>query len=229
MNHHIMNISISQEIAECLKSYLDKTIGKEELRKELRALHTKMVEKRINMQPENHPYISVIHWVTMEMPDLAYNDEEIEYVYHALHGEEGYDLQHTYWFWKNKVELNETEARILDISRKYLRNYYNNTKFDVFEFQKSYIEEEDLRFIDSLYPEKYRRQEFRKAVEIPSFFISQMLKLVEAGQYCTRDDRFDSNRAVAQKLGNILSCYDNDLPVYCTVTLKNGVTTITVY
>ncbi len=224
-----MNTNISKEIAECLKRYLDGAIDREKLKAELRRLHTKMVEAKINMQPENHPYISIIHWVTLEMPYLAYTDDEIRYVYHALLGEEGYDLQHTYWFPQSKKELNDTEQRILEISRKYVSNYNNNTQYEVFYNQKSYLEESDLRFIYSLYPDENARQEFRKAVEIPNFAIAQMLNLLDAGKYGLRSEGFDSHRPVAHKLSNILSSYDNDLPLYCMVSLKNGVTTITIY
>lgn len=223
-------MNISKQVAQCLKRYLDGAIDREKLKTELRNLHSKMVEAKINMQPENHPYISIIHWVTLEMPDLAYNDDEIGYVYHALLGEEGYDLRHTYWFYKSKNELNETEQRILEIARKYVSNYNNNTQYNAFEDQRSYyLEESDLRFIYSLYSDEDRRQEFRKAVEIPDFAISQMLNLLDAGKYCARPEGLDSSRAVAHKLSSILSSYDNDLPLYCIVSLKNGVTTITIY
>ncbi len=224
-----MNINISKQIAECLKRYLDGAIDRERLSTELRNLHSKMVETKINMQAENSPYISIIHWVTLEMPNLAYNDDEIRYVYHALLGEEGYDLQHTYWFQKSKQEPNDTEQRILEISRKYVSNYNDNTQYEVFYNQKSYLDENDLRFIYSLYPDKYTREEFRKAAEIPDFAIGQMLNLLEAGKFCLQSAEFDTNRAVAEKLSNILSSYDNDLPMYCIVSLKNGVTTLTVY
>lgn len=221
-------MNISKQIAECLKRYLDGALDREELKTEFRSLHSKMVESKINMQAENHPYISIIHFVTLEMPDFAYTDDEIRYVYHALLGEEGYDLQHRYWFPQNKKGLNDTEQRILEISRKYESNYNNNSQYNVFHNQKSYLEESDLRFIYSLYPDKYTRQEFRKAVKIPNFAIAQMLNLLEAGKYCPRCDGLDSNRAVAQKLKDILYSYENDLPLYCIVSLKNGVTTINI-
>lgn len=222
-------MNISKEIAACLKRYLDGDLEREKLKTELRDLHSKMIEAKINMKPENSPYISIIHWVTLEMPYLAYNDADIEYVYHALLGEEGYDLRHTYWFHKSKRELNDTEQRILELSRKYVSNYRNNTQYEVFNNQRSYLEENDLRFVYSLYPDENARQEFRKAAETQDFAIAQMLDLLDAGKYPIRSEGFDSHRPVADKLSNILYSYDNDLPLYCTVTLKNGVTTITIY
>ena len=218
-----MNTEISKEIADCLKRYLDGAIDREVLKTELQALHTKMVETKINMQPENHPYVSIIHWVTLEMPYFEYDDDDIRYVYHALLGEEGYEMHNSYWFYQGKKELNETEQRILTIARKYVSNYDSGTQYD-----QRYIDETDLKFIYSLYSDEHSRQEFRKAVEIPNFAIGQMLVLLDAGKYCSQFETFDSDRAVAHKLSDILYSYDNDLPLYCTVSLINGVTTVTV-
>ena len=224
-----MNTTISKEIADCLKKYLDGAIDREALRTELQALHTKMIKEKINLQPENSPYVSMIHWVTMEMPDFMYNDDEIRYVYHALLGEEGYELHNTYWFHIIKKDLSETEERILNLARKFIDNYNSKTQHEVFNDQKSYLEESDLRFIFSLYSDENARQEFRKPQKIPNFAISQMLVLLDAGKYCSWFGTFDSDRTLAHNLNNILYSYDNDLPLYCTVSLINGVTTVTVY
>lgn len=223
-----MNTNISKEIADCLKKYLDGAIDREKLKTELQALHSKMIEEKINMQPENHPYVSIIHWVTLEMPHLMYNDNEIGYVYHALLGEEGYDLHDKYWFQRSKRELNDTEQRILDIARKYVDNYNSNTRYAAFHNHKSYLDGSDLNFIHSLCFDEHTRQEFCNPPKISDFLISQMLVLLDAGKYCSRFENFDSDRAVAHKLCHILYSYDNDLPLYCTVSLINGVTTLTV-
>ena len=223
-----MNTNISKEIADCLKRYLDRAIDMEVLRTELISIRTKIFEAKINMLPENYPYVSIIDWVTIAMQYLMYNDDQIRHVYRALLGEEGYDLQYTYWIPKSKQKLNDTEQRILEIARKYVDNYNSNTHYTTTYNQEAYLENSDIRFISSLHPDKDKRQEFRKPVEISDFAISQMLNLLESGRLCIHPE-FDTSRPVAHKLSNILYSYDNDLPLYCTVSLINGVTTVTVY
>ena len=139
------------------------------------------------------------------------------------------ELHNTYWFQKSKQELDETEQRILEISRKYVDNYNSNTRYATFNHHKSYLNGSDLDFVYSLCSDGYKRQEFRKPPKIPNFAISQMLVLLDAGKYCSWFGTFDSDRTLAHKLNNILYSYDNDLPLYCTVSLINGVTTVTVY
>ncbi|MBR6513362.1 MAG: hypothetical protein IKT46_00870 [Clostridia bacterium] len=222
-----MNTNISKEIADCLKRYLDRAIDRERLNTELIGIRTKMVEAKINMKPENHPYIYIIHWVTIAIPHLAYNDDQIRHVYRVLSGEKGYELQYTYWIPKSNRELNETEQKILTIARKYVDNYNSNTHYTTPHNQEAYLENSDIQFIISMHPDKDKRQEFRKPVEISDFAISQMLSLLESGRLCIHPE-FDTNRPVAHKLTRLLSSYENDLPIFCTVTLKNGVTTVTV-
>lgn len=220
-------MDITKQIADCLKKYLDGAFTREELKTELHSLHSKMVEAKINMLPDNRPYVTIIHFVTLEIPDLAYSDDEIRYVYHALLGEEGYTLQNTVWFPKSNRELNDTEQKILELSRKYVSNYNANKQYTISK-SKSYLEESDIEYIYSLYPDRDKRSEFRNAVELPDFAISQMLTLLMEGMYNIHPEIFDSCRYVAQKLEVLLSSYDNDLPFYSIVTLKNGVTTINI-
>ena len=220
-------MDITKQIADCLKKYLDGAFTREELKTELQSIHSKMVEAKINMLPDNRPYVTIIHFVTLEIPDFAYSDDEIRYVYHALLGEEGYTLKNTVWFPKSNRELNDTEQKILELSRKYVRNYKANKQYTILK-SKSFLEENDIEFINSLYPDRDKRSEFRNAVEIPDFTVSQMLTLLMEGMYNIHPELFDSNRYVSQKLDSLLSSYDNNIPVCSIVTLKNGVTAVTI-
>lgn len=218
-------MNISKEIANHLKSYLDGAIDREKLNKELCTLRSTMVEAKLNMRTENQPYITVISWITT-IPDVTYNDDEIRYVYHTLIGDEGYELQYTHWIPQSKEKLNDTEQRIVDLSRKYISNYNSDTVYEVFNNQRSYLEESDLKFLFSLYSGELSRHEFCRTPKIQDFAVRQMLKLLMAGRIQLAPEIFDTVPPVAQKLANLLSSYENDLPFYCIVTLKNGTTTI---
>lgn len=222
-------MNIKKQLSDLLKMYLEGALEREKLNIELGNLHSKIIGTKRNIVDENSLYISVIHWITLTVPEYAYNDDEIRYVYNSLIGEEGYELQYTYWIPNNKQELNGIEQRILELSRKYISNYENNAQQAVFDDQKYYLEAEDIRFIYSLYSNPHTRQEFRKNVEIPHIAIYQLLKLLDAGQLCHSPMGFDTNGVVAEKLKHALSSYENDLPVYCVVSLKNGGTTVTIF
>ena len=221
-------MNISKQLIKLLKAHLDGKIDRENLNLLLRNLHSKIIETKKCICDESSLYVSIIHWIALTVPEYAYNDDEIRYVYKAVMGEEGYDLQYTYWIPNNKHELNNIEQRIIEISQKYISNYTTNTQYIVFDNQKSCLEESDIQFIRSLCSNKYARQEFRKTAEIPNVAINQLLNLLKDGQICHQSPSYDTNRLVMEKLNSILSSYQNDLPVCCVVSLKKGVPTLTI-
>ncbi len=221
-------MNIKKQLSDLLKMYLEGTLEREKLNTELRSLRSTIIGTKRNLVDENSLYISIIHWIALTPPEHAYNDGGIRYVYNSLIGEEGYELQYSYWIPNNKDELNGIEQRILELSRKYISNYENNAHQAVFGNQKFYLEAEDIVFIRSLYSNPHTRQEFRKDVEIPHIAIYQLLKLLDAGQLRHNSSEFDTNGVVAEKLKHALSSYEHDLPAYCVVSLKNGSTTITI-
>ena len=124
-NEMISRLSYYKE--QGVKMYLDGAIQREELNTELESLHSKIIGTKRNMVDENSLYISIIYWISRAPSEYAYDDGGIRYVYNCLMGEGGYELRHSYWIPNNKEELNAVEQRILEISRKYVSNYENNT------------------------------------------------------------------------------------------------------
>lgn len=221
-------MNFKKQLFDSLKRYLEGTIEREKLNEELGSLHSKIIETKRNTVDENSLYISVIYWISRAPSEYAYNDDEIKYVYNCLIGEEGYGLQYTYWIPNDKQELNDTEQRVFGIAQKYISNYENNAQHIVFDDQRSYLEEADIRFIRSLCSDKQTRQEFRKEAEKAHVAVYQLLKLLDNGQLFHDSSAYDTDRAVAEKLKQVLASYQNDLPAYCVVSLKNGCTTVTV-
>ncbi len=221
-------MNIKKQISDLLKMYLDGDIQREKLNTELISLRPTIIESKRNIVDENSLYISIIHWIALTPPEHAYDDGGIRYVYNSLIGEEGYRLQHSYWIPNNKEELNDVEQRILEISRKYISNYENNAPQAVFGDHKLWLEADDVEFIRSLYSDPFEKQELRKDVEIPHIAIYQLLMLLDAGQFRHNSSEFDTNGVAAEKLKHALLSYENDLPAYCVVSMKNGNTTVTV-
>lgn len=218
---------MKKQLSDLLKMYLEGTLQREELNTELRSLRSKIIGTKRNIVDENSLYISIIHWIAITPPEHAYEDGGIRYVYNSLMGEKGYELRHSYWIPNNKEELNDVEQRILELSRKYISNYENNTPQAMFGDHKLWLEADDIEFIHSLYSDPLK-QEFRNDVEIPHIAIYQLLKLLDAGQLRYDSSEFDTNGVAAEKLKHALLSYEKNLPVYCVVSMKNGSTTITI-
>lgn len=216
-------MSICSLIANRIKSYIDEKIDRESLNNELIKLHSELFEPEKNMSHEKWMYTSIIHWIAIAPQNVRYNDSEIEYVYKALIGEEGYNLRYTSWIHENKDELNAEEQKILEISRNYVNNYRNETKFQVFDDQSSYLKEDDIKFIRSLYSNKLMRTEFREASEVKDGIIRHLLDLLSDGCVCSRGSLYDTNKYVFEKINVLLSSYDVDMPVYCVKSLQSGI------
>lgn len=216
------NMSILNLMTTILKSYIDKTISRETLNRELLEHKSKLLEYRSYWLSEESLYVSIIHWIATAPPNIAYNDEEIEHVYKALIGEDGYCLNYSSLIFNDKYTLNSVEQRILEISKNYVDNYNNNTKFHVLNNQNSYLEEDDRKFISSLYSNKLARTEFREAKGIHHEIIHCLFHLLDSEIVCNQGCDFDIDGLVAKKINVLLSLCKEDLPVYCIKSYQNG-------
>ena len=222
-------VNISKQIIELLKAYIDGMLDRETLNLELRIIRSKIFETQKNLCDEQILYFSIIQWIALTVPEHAYNEDEIRYVYKALMGEKGYHLRYAHWIPTLKDECDETEQQILEISQNYINNYENNTQFLVFNDQASYLPQNDIEFILSMYTNELTRNEFGEVFYIRNVFFRCLLDLLKIGSICHSSLHHDTNRYVMEKIKYYLSLYNANVPFCCNALLQNGIPTFILY
>lgn len=207
------DMHITKQLTCLLKAYLEGTTDREALNAELRKLYAGI--------PINNLYAIIIRHIAI-VPEIAYNKNEIRYVYKALMGEEEYTLRYTFWHPIHKNERDANTQKIVAIARNYVNNYESKRQFQVLPNQTSYLEEEEVKFILSLYANMLTRNEFGHAPEMQDAFFGCLLHLLQTGHRCPPHQHYDTNRYVMEKLKYYLSAYDANIPLCCTVLLQNG-------
>lgn len=226
-NHGGGNITmnIPKQIIELVKAYIDGKLDRETLNMKLRIMHSKIFETQNNWCDKQSVYALIIHRIALTVPELAYNEDEIRYVYKALIGETGYHLRYVYWIPMCKDECNETEQKILEISRNYINNCEKNIQFRVFNNQVSYLQESDIEFIQSMYTNELTRNEFGEVLDNNNVFFRCLLDLLKEGSIRQLAQHYDTNQYVMEKIKYFLELYDTNVPICCNALLRKGIPT----
>lgn len=217
-------MEILKRMTELINTYIAGQIERAELNYELKKLQSRISESKKGICIERNMLSLIIHWITVTAPDIAYNDDQIRYVYRALVGEDGCVLNYSTVVHVNIGQLNENEKKVIDIAVKFVNNYKNNIKYHIGNDKYSYLEKDDSEFIKSVCPSYLGRYEFGNICFSDNAALVQLINLLHIGGiYKQEKHATDTDKVIAEKISNIVMAYNSDKPIFCTAILKNGV------